>query len=238
MTERDVVLRLVRGVIDVHVIKGGTRRWLVEAGALSVEVVGTRFTVDRSPERVSVRVRQGSVLVRSGKLAERVEQVQAGQEISVPTASEARQVPTANRKPPVPAERPSVDALFARADRARLDGQLDVASQALARVLQQFPTDARVGLAAYQLAVIKEQQGQAAAEVARAFARALAQAEGASLRQDCHWRLVRVLGRAGSEQASRRAAERALAEYPNGRYADRLRAQLAASGAKDSKVRD
>jgi transmembrane sensor len=243
MTARDVTLRLVRGSIDVHVDVGGPRRWTIETGVLSVEVVGTKFTVERYSDRVGVRVSHGAVLVRSGELSERVERLAAGQELNIAVAAEpaaltppdgvdtddvntdevdTNELNTPRDTSPVP----SVEALLQRADAARLSGDLSRAQTVLETVVRQFANDPRAGLAAYQLASVREQQGAPASEVAQAFARALTRARGGSLRQDCHWQLARAQLRAGQLSDSRKTAERALAEYPTGRYAERLERHL------------
>lgn len=227
MTARDVTLRLVRGSIDVHVVEGGPRRWTIETGVLSVEVVGTEFSVERLHDRVGVRVQHGAVLVRSGELAERVERLGAGQELSLAVAAEppidmSREVNDPQRSVPTL----SVEDLLQRADGARIAGELDRARRDLETIVRQFSKDPRAGLAAYQLASVMEQQGVASAEVIRAFERALVRASGASLRQDCYWRLSQAQLRAGQASESRKTAEAALAEYPAGRYAERLRQHI------------
>jgi FecR protein len=56
--------RLVRGRAEFNVRPGGRRRWLVHAGHVTVEVVGTHFIVDRAAAKVSVTVTRGEVMVR------------------------------------------------------------------------------------------------------------------------------------------------------------------------------
>lgn len=58
------VSKLDRGEAVFHVTPGGSRRWIVEAGDVTVEVVGTVFTVNRDEGGVSVAVERGIVLVR------------------------------------------------------------------------------------------------------------------------------------------------------------------------------
>jgi transmembrane sensor len=70
-----------RATFDVH--PGGPRRWTIECGLVTVEVVGTRFTVDRTPERVAVTVERGVVLVRGERVPDRVQRLGAGQAIEV-----------------------------------------------------------------------------------------------------------------------------------------------------------
>jgi len=71
---------------------GGPRTWIIEAGLASVEVVGTRFAVTRTPERLVVEVERGRVLVRGERVPNRVATLGAHEriEISAPAAPSAR----------------------------------------------------------------------------------------------------------------------------------------------------
>ena len=72
-----MVLTCGAAVFDVK--PGGPRRWRVELGCGAVEVVGTRFSIDRGEARVIVRVERGAVLVRSDQLQpDHVERLEAG----------------------------------------------------------------------------------------------------------------------------------------------------------------
>ncbi|UQA58153.1 FecR domain-containing protein [Polyangium aurulentum] len=66
-----------------HVKKGGPRRWSIECGLATVEVVGTRFVIDRSPGRVRVEVLEGAVLVRGERLPDRVRKLLPGESVDV-----------------------------------------------------------------------------------------------------------------------------------------------------------
>jgi transmembrane sensor len=62
------------GGVTVHVVPGGPRRWSVDAGLVRVEVVGTRFRLERGDEEVLVEVERGRVQVAGPALgAGRVE---------------------------------------------------------------------------------------------------------------------------------------------------------------------
>ncbi len=78
-----VVLRLVRGRVRFEVTPGGPRRWIVEAGAARVEVVGTVFSVDRGDDGVAVDVERGVVLVRADELPDGVRRLTAGERVRV-----------------------------------------------------------------------------------------------------------------------------------------------------------
>lgn len=218
MTARDVTLRLVSGAVDVHVVKGGARQWTLEAGELRVEVVGTRFVVTRSPEVSSVHVTEGAVLVRSPKLPDGAKRLLVGDRVEF-----------AQQEPPLEPNHVTFDALQAKSDAARRAGDLHGSAVHLERLLRVFPDDPRSGVAAFQLAVVKQQLGAPPANVVTAFEVALAKARGQSLRQDCYWRLVLALEHAGRTQQAQRCAEESLRDYPNGRYAAELRRRLPAA---------
>lgn len=108
------VLRRGRGTFAVK--PGGPRRWRVEAGALRVEVIGTRFTVDRGRSRVSVDVDHGTVLVRGDRVPDGVQKLTAGSRLiidipdlngkSVATGRAAESAPVASSAAPTAATLP------------------------------------------------------------------------------------------------------------------------------------
>jgi transmembrane sensor len=215
MTERDVTLRLVSGVVDVSVAKGGGRKWTIEAGELSVEVVGTQFTVSRTFQQSAVTVKEGVVLVRSPKLTDGAQRLSAGNSVQF-----------ALHEPNTETAAASLEALQDKADAARQAGDLRAASAHLQRLLRSFPKDARTGVAAFQLALVTQQLGAPVTQVVAAFETALTKAHGQSLRQDCYWRLVLALEHAGQTQRARERAEQSLSAYPKGRYAGELKRRI------------
>jgi transmembrane sensor len=76
-------LLLAQGSAEFVVTPGGPRRWVIEAGLASVEVVGTVFRVSRTDDIVEVSVARGIVLVRSDALTGRVQRVLAGQYVRI-----------------------------------------------------------------------------------------------------------------------------------------------------------
>lgn len=74
---------LEEGHIDFSIEPGGPRRWIVECGLARVEVVGTEFSIDRSPDSVRVSVGRGVVLVHSIHLEQGLERLGAGGELTV-----------------------------------------------------------------------------------------------------------------------------------------------------------
>ena len=83
------VTLLSSGGAGFSVQPGGSRRWTIECGLATIEVVGTRFYVVREPSRVRVDVEHGVVLVRGDRVRDRVQRVTAGQTIEVSAISDA-----------------------------------------------------------------------------------------------------------------------------------------------------
>ncbi len=88
-TENDgqrLSLVLIRGEAVFDVVPS-PRRWVVDAGLASVEVLGTQFGVDRSDEEVTIRVERGTVRVRSEHLGRPERLLHAGEVVRVPNPS-------------------------------------------------------------------------------------------------------------------------------------------------------
>lgn len=81
-----LALHLTRGRARFRVTPGTGRRWRVEASGLSVEVVGTVFVVERTPDEVRVAVERGAVVVRGDGVPDGVRRLAAGESIAVPRA--------------------------------------------------------------------------------------------------------------------------------------------------------
>lgn len=79
-----------RGRVHFEVRPRGPRRWSVECGVATVEVVGTGFTVERDDEHLRVSVSHGAVLVRGERIEERVRRLTAGESLDVPLRVAAR----------------------------------------------------------------------------------------------------------------------------------------------------
>jgi transmembrane sensor len=74
---------VAQGQADFDVRPGGPRRWTIECGLATVEVVGTAFSCERSPGKLRVVVRHGVVLVRSERIADRARRLSAGEILEV-----------------------------------------------------------------------------------------------------------------------------------------------------------
>lgn len=241
----DVVLHLVEGSVSIHVKKGGPRRWRVEAGAMNIEVVGTTFEVSRRQERSRVSVSEGAVLVRGASLPDGIRRVAAGEHVEVLTRAPEpvappsvdvegdRTAPPRERPTPKSVHReiqPAAGELMAHFDKARAEGKWDAAQLSLESLLRRFPSAPEAGLAAYQLAMVKQKRGAPIGEINAAFVDALARANAESLRQECYWRLVQVAEAGGDRASAQRWVEASLREFPGGRYAAQLRSRASLRG--------
>ena len=82
-TPSAVALRQLRGSVLYEVTPGGPRRWTIECGLLTLEVVGTVFRVDRTESRVRVEVQRGTVVVRGERVPSGAARLTAGMSIEV-----------------------------------------------------------------------------------------------------------------------------------------------------------
>jgi transmembrane sensor len=74
---------LVHGSANFNVRPGGPRRWVVECGLATVEVIGTEFTCQRGQGRLRVSVKRGIVLMRGERVPDRVRRLTAGEWLDV-----------------------------------------------------------------------------------------------------------------------------------------------------------
>ena len=77
--------RIERGRAEFEVKPGGRRRWRVECGSVRVEVVGTRFSVERGERGVLVQVTRGVVAVHGETIPGGDRRLGAGDELYVAT---------------------------------------------------------------------------------------------------------------------------------------------------------
>lgn len=222
--------KLERGWVDFTVVPGGPRRWLVECGLATVEVVGTAFSLERGSDVLSVRVLEGTVLVRGATVEDGVVRLTAGESLRV-SAETARATP--DPEPQVPAapeptvgsgggatDAPAatVNELMRLADAARQSGQTAEAAAILRRIVDQHPGDARAALAAYQLGTLELTSLGRPGAAAVSFQRAIRSGLAPGLVEDAHLRLVEAHVRSGNRTAARSAADSYAARFPNGRH--------------------
>lgn len=103
---------LTRGRAEFAVRPGGPRRWTIECGLATVEVMGTEFACEREPGHLRVSVRRGIVLVRSERIPSRARRLTAGEslELSEPLSERSSDEPPRSPSPsppPQPSEAPT-----------------------------------------------------------------------------------------------------------------------------------
>jgi transmembrane sensor len=98
LSER-LVLAQGRGRVQYDVRPGGPRRWTIDAGLASIDVLGTQFVIERMIDSVRIEVTRGHVRVRSDTTLETL------------GAGESRIVRAAQAMPPAPAALPVEPAL-------------------------------------------------------------------------------------------------------------------------------
>jgi transmembrane sensor len=259
MTDDQVLLRLERGSAQFHVKKGGRRRWRIESGLLAVEVIGTRFSVQRSATQVEVTVSEGRVLVRSAALTDGVVRLDAGQEVTVQAPSVAErqneaiarsgladpsdlttlpqpppaQIPPARQSASLAGKQPSLSWLLAHADEARAAGESKRAASLLLRIVQLYPHDPQAALSSFALGRIQQREGQwAAADTAYSWA--LHHGASGSLREDCYLRRIEVQLHLAKKLAQRTAHEY-LSLYPQGRHGAAIEHMLQSDAASPAR---
>ncbi len=89
-SSQEMLLALRHGVARFDIRPGGTRRWQIECGGTTVEVIGTEFVVERDPHRLRVAVARGKVLVRGEGVPDTVQAVEAGSQLVIPYESRPR----------------------------------------------------------------------------------------------------------------------------------------------------
>lgn len=233
----ETVLR--RGGARFDVVPNPERQFRVDAGLVSVEVLGTEFSVRRGDGIVHVAVLRGSVAVEwpGGRTV-----LEAGMEGDYPpappgpapddTTAEAPEQGTPagrsrarSKKPDVRDEvAPSVDALLDTADEARRRGDVSGALSSLRRIVRDHPRDARAPLAAFTMGRIE--QGRGHHEVAAGhFARVRSMRKN-SLSEHALAREVEAWAAAGQRGKARARAEIYLRKYPGGPHATQVEGVL------------
>ena len=250
---RSFVTALRRGAATFDVKPGGPRHWIVEAGELSVEVVGTRFRVERQGEATRVSVDHGIVLVRGERVPGGSVRLTAGTSFELPTATAERaDEPPSQPAPAEPSAIPPGDtlpgsassvAVMAAAGAASSSGEPapgDAVDRALgAADLARRQGDAAGVVSSFELAWQQAAPGDARRGLAAlSLARLLMTGRPAqaarilrsslsdmpqALLEDASVRLVEAESRAGNHEAAQRAAEDYSRRFPAGRRAEEVR---------------
>lgn len=233
---RTFVCALRRGRATFDVVPGGPRRWRVEAGAVAVEVVGTRFRVDRGLGNVVVEVERGAVLVRGDGVRDGVQRLETGARLEIVIAQPVKTKP---EPPSLPATsssavgaratgsvpsavgtasaEPVPPDLLALADRQRRRGDLEGAIQTLKLAVERAPDDARASMAAFTLGKVLLDGVARPVEAQAAFRSCLNRSPPAAIAEDALARLAEAQARSGALKAASATAREYEKRYPNGR---------------------
>lgn len=212
-------LLLVRGRARFAVRPHGPRRWTIESGLATVDVVGTVFRVERAEDGVRVAVERGVVLVRGERVPDRVVRLTADDSLFVEAPRPEPAVVVAPIEPPVavaperrarraprdrvprgrvevawaaPEASSDADELLAHAERAEREG--DARTQAaLLRRVSALEDDPRAAMAAFTLGRIEMDRLRRPREARAALERAIALGLPARLEEQARARL-RTLG--------------------------------------------
>jgi len=224
----DVLFELESGGARFEVARRPSRIFRVHAGEVTVQVIGTGFRVRRTQARCQVAVEHGRVLVSwwGGS-----RELGAGEQgtfppetaAAAPSSASARSAPAPSAGAAHAASHPSAaaaagaEALFARADRARADGNAELAVATLRDLREHYPRDPRAGAAAFTTGRLLLESLRRPREAAAAFAEARALARGDStLAEDALAREVEALHAAGDGAAARARAELYRSLFPHG----------------------
>jgi transmembrane sensor len=235
-----------RGTVRYEVRPDKHREFSVRAAGNTIRVRGTVFTVDMSGGSVEVAVQRGRVEIDDG--GGRTRELSEGESLRVPVRDSkdeavlAGPVTTATVEAPDAQAAPSVEPsaaphqavsgapltvgdLQAKADRARVSGDLPTAAAALEQLVATDPRDPRVPNALFSLARVERERGHEAA-AARAFERCMRAAPSGPLVQDAMAEAAVSWSVAGATKAARANATSYLARYPNGPHVQRMKAIL------------
>jgi transmembrane sensor len=248
-----VLLKLTAGSARFSVTPNAARSFRVVAGAVTVQVVGTVFSVTREAGQVSVAVERGRVRVEAPGGERELSAGERGVFDEAPKAAEALPLPVPSAAPSNPpprapspwralaqdgeyaaafaeleregarAVRDVPEDLLLAADAARLGGRPDKAVPHLERLVRRHSRDARAPLAAFTLGRTLLEQLGRPREAAQAFATARRLDGSGALAEDALAREVDSWSRAGDTTLARERAREFLARYPDGRRAALVR---------------
>ncbi len=213
---RDVEVTLERGTAELDVVHMLDRPFVVHVGAFDVVDVGTRFVVSMNGGSILVRVDEGQVELRDTTGVLPVRTLAQGESWSTARTEEAAALSAVPQQNVTPKPRaPTAKELIEAADTARVAGHPREAAALLDDVRLHHRSDARAGVAAFQLGRLRLDTLGDAREAVEAFDDAIALAPAASFREDAEARRVEALERA-KDPRCREARDTYLARYPSG----------------------
>lgn len=225
---------LERGKASFDVKPGGPRRWVIDAADIWVEVIGTRFSVERDGIRVTVAVERGKVAVRGARVPAGLSALGKGERLvveppplaasppaaAVSSAPDTRATrPNAGRPaagPSAPTRDTSADQLLKASDAARAGRDYRRAARDLQRFLALCPGDARAAIVALTLGRLQLDQLASPKAAAGSFARADRLGLPDAVAEEGAARLVEAHAKSGEKDLARAAAARYRRRFPDG----------------------
>lgn len=249
---REVRLTLERGAVVCEVEPDKKRAFVVQAGGVSVRVVGTVFRVarqsDKAGEFVGVDVERGVVEVTSEDGS--VRRLAAGESWSrrdAPVGDEVEVAALEDAAVENAEESPAADVVshepseahddagprrddaaadqgeaFEQAMRARRAGRTAEAASLLSDFVHRFPSDGRAGVAAFELGRLRMDQLGDLEGAARVLDVAVRRGAG-GLQDDALARLVRARAALGQTSDCRKARAEYLENFPTGVHIDQVK---------------
>jgi len=232
-SEAELSLELETGEAAFEVALDAHRTFRVRSGDVLVQVLGTAFTVERSEGRVTVAVSRGRVEVLRGEERSVLgagdrwsaeERVSLAPEPAVDEGGIERGDDVIEAEPTTLGRSRGVEApiaeparaLFEAAQIARREGRPDRAAALFAELVEQYPGDARAGLAAFELGRIRLDVMHDVPGSIEALERSLALSRNGGFRQDALARLVLLYARSSETARCLEAQSRYLSDYPDG----------------------
>jgi TolA-binding protein len=214
-----IAVQLDRGRGHFEVTKNPQRTFEVQAGGVTVTVIGTEFVVERRQEQTWVQVSRGTVRV-SWPGGEELLRAPAERLFSPPKTEVAEPSVRPNDessqavagRQDVGWTAPSAAALLAEADNARLAGRDDEAMRLLRRVMREHPADPQARMAAFVLGRMLAAKGRSA-EAMQAFAEARKSGKG-EMAEEALARQVEVARESGDRATAQRLAVEFARTYP------------------------
>jgi TolA-binding protein len=223
-----IAVQLDRGRGHFEVTKNPQRTFEVQAGGVTVTVVGTEFMVERRQEHTWVQVTRGTVRV-SWPGGEELLRAPAENLFPPPKSETADPSSKASDDPSQAAGSrqengstpPSAAALLLEADAARVAGRDDEAMRLLRRVMREHPADPQARMAAFTLGRMLAAKGRNA-EAMQAFADARRSGKG-ELAEEALARQVEVASESGDRATAQRLAADFARSYPKSSRLDAVK---------------
>ncbi|MGZ3475662.1 MAG: FecR domain-containing protein [Polyangiales bacterium] len=222
--EEQVRIAQTAGNVRYDVVPNPKRKFAVKVGDVTVNVLGTAFSVALKDQKVTVVVERGHVEVDApdAEGGTRKTELHVGESLQV-AAYLPKDLPSPSTSAVVEkkAAVPTIDQLLAKADEARAAHRYDEAATALRTLIQLYPSDPRVASASFTLGRVERARGRHAA-AAEAFARCYKAAPHGALAEDAMAEEAISWKSAGDTNKAKAAAKRYLGSHPSGAHAPRM----------------